>query len=60
MFISENWMNRYYIFTPDIDFVDLGYPAKYGKAFSLLRDYDMLEYQIQYYRQLIRKGQLSL
>lgn len=53
-------MNRYYIFTPDIDFVDLGYPAKYGKAFSLLRDYDMLEYQIQYYRQLIRKGQLSL
>ncbi len=31
--------------TLDIDFVDLGYPAKYGKAFSLLRDYDMLEYQ---------------
>lgn len=31
--------------TFDIDFVDLGYPAKYGKAFSLLRDYDMLEYQ---------------
>ena len=27
------------------DFIDLGYPAKYGKAFSLLRDYDMLEYQ---------------
>ena len=31
--------------TLDIDFVDLGYPAKYGKAFSLLRDYDMLEYE---------------
>lgn len=31
--------------TLDIDFVDLGYPSKYGKAFSLLRDYDMLEYQ---------------
>jgi hypothetical protein len=31
--------------TLDIDFVDLGYPAQYGKAFSLLRDYDMLEYQ---------------
>lgn len=31
--------------TLDIDFVDLGYPAKYAKAFSLLRDYDMLEYQ---------------
>ena len=31
--------------TMDIDFVDLGYPAKYGKAFALLRDYDMLEYQ---------------
>ena len=31
--------------TLDIDFVDLGYPAKYGKVFTLLRDYDMLEYQ---------------
>lgn len=31
--------------TLDVDFVDLGYPAKYGKAFSLLRDYDMLEYE---------------
>ena len=31
--------------TLDIDFVDLGYPAQYGKAFSLLRDYDMLEYE---------------
>ncbi len=31
--------------TLDIDFVDLGYPSKYGKAFALLRDYDMLEYQ---------------
>ena len=31
--------------TLDIDFIDLGYPAKYGKAFVLLRDYDMLEYQ---------------
>ena len=31
--------------TIDIDFIDLGYPAKYGKAFTLLRDYDMLEYQ---------------
>lgn len=25
--------------TLDIDFVDLGYPAKYGKVFVLLRDY---------------------
>ena len=31
--------------TMDIDFIDLGYPAKYGKVFSLLRDYDMLEYE---------------
>ena len=31
--------------TLDIDFVDLGYPSKYGKAFSLLRDYEMLEFQ---------------
>ena len=31
--------------TMDIDFVDLGYPAQYGKVFVLLRDYDMLEYQ---------------
>ena len=31
--------------TLDVDFVDLGYPAKYGKVFTLLRDYDMLEYQ---------------
>ncbi len=31
--------------TLDIDFIDLGYPAKYGKVFSLLRDYDMLEYE---------------
>lgn len=31
--------------TLDIDFVDLGYPSKYGKVFALLRDYDMLEYQ---------------
>lgn len=31
--------------TMDIDFIDLGYPAKYGKVFVLLRDYDMLEYQ---------------
>lgn len=31
--------------TLDIDFVDLGYPAKYGKVFVLLRDYDILEYQ---------------
>lgn len=31
--------------TVDIDFIDLDYPAKYGKAFSILRDYDMLEYQ---------------
>ena len=30
--------------TLDIDFVDLGYPSKYGKVFVLLRDYDMLEY----------------
>ena len=31
--------------TLDVDFIDLGYPSKYGKAFSLLRDYDMLEYE---------------
>lgn len=31
--------------TLDIDFVDLGYPAQYGKVFALLRDYDMLEYE---------------
>lgn len=31
--------------TLDIDFVDLGYPAIYGKAFSILRDYDMLEFE---------------
>lgn len=31
--------------TMDIDFVDLGYPSKYGKAFALLRDYDILEYE---------------
>ena len=31
--------------TMDIDFIDLGYPAKYGKVFSILRDYDMLEYE---------------
>lgn len=31
--------------TVDIDFIDLDYASKYGKAFSLLRDYDMLEYQ---------------
>ena len=31
--------------TMDVDFVDLGYLAKYGKVFVLLRDYDMLEYE---------------
>lgn len=31
--------------TLDVDFIDLGYPSKYGKVFSILRDYDMLEYQ---------------
>ena len=31
--------------TLDIDFIDLGYPSKYGKIFALLRDYDMLEYE---------------
>ena len=31
--------------TLDVDFVDLGYPSKYAKAFALLRDYDMLEYE---------------
>lgn len=31
--------------TLDIDFIDLGYPVKYGKVFTLLRDYDMLEYE---------------
>ncbi len=31
--------------TLDIDFIDLGYPSRYGRVFSLLRDYDMLEYE---------------
>ena len=31
--------------TLDIDFVDLGYPSQYGKVFTQLKDYDMLEYQ---------------
>ena len=31
--------------TLDVDFIDLGYPSKYGKVFVLLRDYDMLEYE---------------
>ena len=31
--------------TMDIDFIDISYPAKYGKVFALLRDYDMLEYE---------------
>lgn len=31
--------------TVDIDFINLDYPAKYGQAFALLRDYDMLDYQ---------------
>lgn len=30
--------------TMDVDFIDLGYPARYGRVFSLLRDYDMLDY----------------
>lgn len=31
--------------TIDVDFIDLGYPSKYGKVFAMLRDYDMLEYE---------------
>lgn len=31
--------------TLDVDFLDLKYPAKYGRVFSLLRDYDMLDYE---------------
>lgn len=31
--------------TRDFDFIDLNYPSKYGKAFSLLRAFDMLEYE---------------
>jgi len=31
--------------TKDFDFVDLDYPTKYGKVFSHLRDFDMLEYE---------------
>lgn len=30
--------------TLDVDFVNLDYPAKYGRVFTLLRDYDMLDY----------------
>ena len=30
--------------TMDVDFVNLDYPAKYGRVFTLLRDYDMLDY----------------
>ena len=31
--------------TKDFDFVDLNYPAKLGKVFAHLRDFDMLEYE---------------
>lgn len=30
--------------TLDVDFVNLDYPAKYGRVFTVLRDYDMLDY----------------
>ena len=31
--------------TRDFDFIDLNYGAHMGKVFSILRDYDMLEYE---------------
>jgi hypothetical protein len=31
--------------TRDFDFIDLDYPAEYGRVFSMLRDFDMLEYE---------------
>lgn len=31
--------------TRDFDFVDLNYSAKMGKVFSVMRDFDMLEYE---------------
>lgn len=31
--------------TRHFDFVDQAYPAKYGKAFAMLRDFDMLDYR---------------
>ena len=31
--------------TRDFDFIDLSYPAKLGKVFVHLRDYDILEYE---------------
>lgn len=31
--------------TRDFDFVDLGYPSRLGKVFTLLRDFDLLEFQ---------------
>jgi hypothetical protein len=31
--------------TRDFDFIDIQYPSKYGKAFAMLRSFDMLEYE---------------
>ena len=31
--------------TRDFDFIDMGYEAHMGRVFSILRDYDMLEYE---------------
>ena len=31
--------------TRDFDFIDIQYPSKFGKAFSMLRSFDMLEYE---------------
>lgn len=46
--------------TLDVDFVDLGYPAKYGKVFALLRDYDMLEYESTILSPLYKKRAIKL
>ena len=44
--------------TLDIDFVDLGYPAKYGKVFVLLRDYVICwNTKAQFFHQIIKKEQ---
>lgn len=31
--------------TRDFDFVDMNYPSKLGRVFTMLRDFDMLEYE---------------
>lgn len=31
--------------TRDFDFIDMNYPSKLGRVFTMLRDFDMLEYE---------------